>query len=133
VLGWIAHEASNCGFTSAMISLRGASTPKTAGRIFSSEMNDTSMTASEGCSSKTRGSSARALVCSITTTRGSLRSLTSSWAVPTSTANTRLAPFCSRQSVKPPVEAPTSIHTRPLMVTGKCCRACTSFSPPRLT
>src|SRR5207245_319675 len=80
------RPTANWGFTSATTSPRGASTPNTDGRIFSNEMNETSMTASVGCSPKIRGSSARALVFSITTTRGSLRSLTSSWPVPTSTA-----------------------------------------------
>src|SRR5439155_1374592 len=112
---------------------RGASTPNTDGRIFSNEMNETSMTASVGCSPKIRGSSARALVFSITTTRGSLRSLTSSWPVPTSTAYTRAAPRCSRQSVKPPVEAPTSRQTRPATFIWKASSAWTSFSPPRPT
>jgi len=65
-----------------------------------------------GWSPKIRTSSARALVFSITTTRGSFRSLASSCPVPTSTANTRAAPRCSRQSVKPPVEAPTSRQAR---------------------
>src|SRR2546427_374466 len=65
-------------------------------------MNETSMTASVGCSPKIRGSSARALVFSITTTRGSLRSLTSSWPVPTSTAYTRAAPRCARAAGQAP-------------------------------
>ena len=53
---------------------------------FSSEMNETSTTASDGWSPKMRGSRARAFVCSITTTRLSVASLSSSWPVPTSTA-----------------------------------------------
>src|SRR5207249_4084205 len=85
-LATASRPTSNCGFTSAMTSPRGASTPNTEGRIFSSEINATSMTASVGCSPKIRGSSARALVFSMTTTRGSLRSLASSWPTPTSTA-----------------------------------------------
>ena len=48
----------------------------------------------------------RALVRSITTTRGSCRNFQASCPCPTSTANTRAAPYCSRQSVNPPVLAP---------------------------
>src|SRR2546422_952985 len=127
------RPTSNWGFTSAMTSPRGASTPNTEGRTFSNEMNATSMTASVGCSPKIRGSSARALVFSMTTTRGSLRSLASSWPTPTSTAYTRAAPRWSRQSVKPPVEAPTSRQTRPATFIWKASSAWASFSPPRLT
>src|SRR5213594_553325 len=127
------RPTSNWGFTSAMTSPRGASTPNTEGRTFSNEMNATSMTASVGCSPKIRGSSARALVFSMTTTRGSLRSLASSWPTPTSTAYTRAAPRWSRQSVKPPVEAPTSRQTRPAAFIWKASSAWASFSPPRLT
>src|SRR5437899_5836624 len=127
------RPTSNCGFTSAITSPRGASTPNTEGRTFSNEMNATSMTASVGCSPKIRGSSARALVFSMTTTRGSLRSLASSWPAPTSTAYTRAAPRWSRQSVKPPVEAPTSRQTRPATFIWKASSAWASFSPPRLT
>src|SRR2546430_150554 len=112
---------------------RGASTPNTDGKTFSSEMNETSMTASVGCSPKIRGSRARALLFSITMTRGSLRSLASSWPTPTSTAYTRAAPRWSRQSVKPPVEAPTSRQTRPATFIWKASSAWASFSPPRLT
>ena len=46
-------------------------------------------------------------------TRSSLRSHQSSWPRPTSSAITCAAPRCSRQSVKPPVEAPMSRQRRP--------------------
>ena len=43
------------------------------------------------------------------------------------------APFCSMQSVKPPVDAPTSMQVFPSSVIGKSCMAFSSFKPPRLT
>ena len=48
-------------------------------------------------------------------------------------AYTRAAPRCSRQSVKPPVEAPTSAQTRPPTSSSKAVNAASSFSPPRET
>ena len=43
------------------------------------------------------------------------------------------APRCNRQSVNPPVDAPTSRHTRPDGSTPNASRAPASFSPPRDT
>ena len=43
------------------------------------------------------------------------------------------APFCSIQSVNPPVDAPISIHTFPSRLISKCFIAFSSLSPPRLT
>ena len=43
------------------------------------------------------------------------------------------APFCSMQSVKPPVEAPISPQTQPVRVMGNVAMAFSSFRPPRLT
>jgi len=43
------------------------------------------------------------------------------------------APCCKRQSVNPPVEAPTSRQARPCTVMGQCSSAAASLSPPRLT
>ena len=43
------------------------------------------------------------------------------------------APCCSRQSVNPPVEAPTSRQTLPSTSICQCSRARSSLSPPRLT
>src|SRR5277367_4059475 len=51
----------------------------------------------------------------------------------TSTAKTWIAPFCSRQSVKPPVELPTSRQIFPEGERAKSVRAPSSFRPPRLT
>ena len=48
-------------------------------------------------------------------------------------AKTFFAPFCSRQSVKPPVEAPESLQTKPVGSTPKSRSAFSSFRPPRLT
>ena len=64
----------------------GPSTETSAGRILRTEMNDTSITASEQGSGTTSGESERAFVRSRTTTRGSWRSLSWSWPRPTSTA-----------------------------------------------
>src|SRR5258708_4532872 len=52
---------------------------------------------------------------------------------PTSMAYTRAAPRCSSTSVKPPVEAPRSAHTRLAGATPKRSSAASSFSPPPLT
>ena len=56
------------------------------------------------------------MVRSIRRTRGSLRSFMSICPKPVSTAVTCAAPCCSRQSVNPPVEAPTSRQARPVDV-----------------
>src|ERR1700722_9056456 len=50
----------------------------------------------------------------------------------TSMAKTLRAPFCSRQSVNPPVELPTSMQTRSSGRSGKSSSAPSSFSPARL-
>ena len=46
---------------------------------------------------------------------------------------TRAAPCCSRQSVNPPVDAPTSRQTSPSTSIFQWSRARSSFNPPRLT
>src|SRR3954471_6675814 len=46
---------------------------------------------------------------------------------------TRLASCCSKQSVNPPVDAPTSTHSFPATISFQCSSARSSFSPPRLT
>ena len=46
---------------------------------------------------------------------------------------TRPAPRCNRQSVKPPVEVPTSRQIFPTTSICQCLRACSSLRPPRLT
>ena len=66
-------------------------------------------------------------------TRSSCLNFHASCPFPTSMANTFLAPFCSIQSVKPPVEAPTSVQTFPSRQTSKLATAFSSFKPPRLT
>src|SRR4029077_15909353 len=52
---------------------------------------------------------------------------------PVSTAMTRAAPCCKRQSVNPPVDVPTSRQTLPATSTCQCSRAASSVRPPRLT
>ena len=59
----------------------------------------------------------------------SVRNLLSSCALPTSSAMTRAAPPCSRQSTNPPVEAPTSSASTPRTSMPKTSRACASLSP----
>ena len=81
-------------------------------------MNETSMTSRVffwfwPSVSSEPGSRSRALVRSSRRTRGSLRSFMAIWPKPVSTAVTCAAPCCSRQSVNPPVEAPTSRQARP--------------------
>jgi len=75
----------------------------------------------------------RALVCSITTTRGFLRSDSCSSPSPTSMAYTLRAPRCSKQSVNPPVEAPTSAQIFSKGLTLNLSSAALSFSPARET
>jgi hypothetical protein len=81
-----ARPTSNCGFTSTSASAPPASTASSGGSSFITEMNDTSITASEHGSGTSSGESRRALVFSSTTTRGSARSRSCSCARPTSTA-----------------------------------------------
>src|SRR5258708_5394071 len=47
-------------------------------------------------------------------------------------ATTPAAPCLSRQSVKPPVDEPMSIQTKPAGSTPNSINAASSFSPPRL-
>ena len=46
------------------------------------------------------------------------------------TACTLVAPRCSRQSVNPPVEAPTSRHVKPIGLMSKVSKAPSILSPP---
>ena len=103
----------------------------TTGSSIFKEINDASTVANAICSG--RVSTKRALVCSITTTRGSLRSFQCRMPLPTSIAYTFNAPRCNRQSVKPPVDEPTSAQTRPFTLIPNACSAASSFSPPRET
>ena len=75
----------------------------------------------------------RAFVFSTTTTRGSLAIFSCSRFLPMSTATTWRAPCCSAQSVKPPVEAPTSSTRWSAKSRSKLRIAASNFNPPRLT
>ena len=88
----------------------GAAIRRSGGRAVRTEMKETSHTTSSGANG--RSDTSRAFVRS-STTRVSSRSFGCSWPYPTSRAITRAAPFCNRQSVKPPVEAPTSRQSAP--------------------
>mmetsp|Transcript_33214 Transcript_33214/g.81623 ORF Transcript_33214/g.81623 Transcript_33214/m.81623 type:complete len:307 (+) Transcript_33214:570-1490(+) len=103
----------------------------TAGNTLSTEMNDRSSVAmSTGSGSGCRW---RRLVRSITTTLGSTRTRSATWPYPTSMPYTRAAPFCSMQSVNPPVESPESSATLPSTLMPNSCNAFSSLSPPRHT
>ena len=86
------------------------------GATVRSEMNERSATHRSAGGSIAPASSSRTLVRSITVTRGSLRSDHASWPRPTSIATTCAAPRWSRQSVNPPVDAPTSTARAPVDV-----------------
>ena len=73
----------------------------------------------------------RALMPSRQVTRSSSRNAGCSWPWPTSTPSTSAAPCCSRQSVKPPVDWPTSRQCKPVTSMPVLCNAASSFSPPR--
>ncbi len=117
--------ASNWGFTRHIQSPGDASTLSTAGMIFLSEIKETSITANWGDSGRWPGSRFRALNRSIIVTLGSFLKRQANWPYPTSTAKTLLAPRDKRTSVKPPVEAPTSMQT---LSTGSMLKTSSAFS-----
>jgi len=80
------RRTSNCGLIRQTRFPPGFNTPKAGPRMSRNEMKDTSITTMSACSGKSSGSRCRALHCSRTTTRGSLRSFHTSWLVPTSIA-----------------------------------------------
>src|SRR5258706_3587767 len=127
------RPASNCGLTIAITSAPGRRRGGTTGRIWRSEMNETSMVTRSTGPGRSDTCRWRALKCSITTTRGSLRSVQSIWPWPTSSATTRVAPRLRRTSVKPPVEAPMSSASRPSTAMPNVSSACASLRPPRPT
>ena len=75
----------------------------------------------------------RAFTPSMHVTRGSSRSLGCNWLCPTSTPTTLAAPRCKRQSVKPPVDWPTSRQCKPATSSATFASAPSSFKPPRET
>src|SRR3989339_508005 len=103
------------------------------GISFLTEMNDTSITTTSIGSVILEMSKCLKFSRSKFTTRGSFLIFQWSCPYPTSTQNTFLAPFCKRQSVNPPVEAPTSRQTLSVMLTSNSRKAFSSLSPPRLT
>ena len=125
--------ASNCGLTRATIGRRGASVVATGPRTRSSEMNDTSMTARSIGSGSVAAVSSRAFVRSIETTRGRGGAIRRAGRGPRRERRRGVAPRCSRTSVKPPVEAPTSRQTRPAGSIPNASSAAASLCPPRLT
>ena len=126
--------ASNWGFTSATSTPPPRRSAQMAGSTAVSEMKDKSITiTSNGLRGRSVATRWRALIFSRLVTLGSLRNRACSWARPTSTQTTSVAPACSAQSVNPPVEAPTSSTWVPRRSSAKRSRAAASFSPPRLT
>ena len=75
----------------------------------------------------------RALTPSSDTTRLSAARTGCSWPWPTSTQTTEVAPSWSTQSVKPPVEAPTSNTVAPRRSSWNASTALASFPPARET
>ena len=98
-----------------------------------SEMNETSMVMTSNGPGRSAGVRNRALTCSRTVTRGSVRSRQSSCPCPTSSATTWRAPRCSRTSVNPPVDAPMSSADLPSAAMLNVSSAWASLMPPRLT
>ena len=124
---------SNCGLTSARQSNSGATQPSTAGSTLPREMNETSTTTRSGRTAARRRSMP-----------GVLRARSPSRAGPGAAASrarrrrrrpltTAAAPRWSRQSVNPPVEAPTSRQRRPAGSTPNALSAFASLIPPRET
>ncbi len=103
-----ARPASNCGLTRTTSGAPATAIPPvSAGTARRSEMNERSaVTRSTGLPPSRSTLTSRTSTPSWRTTRSSYRSRWCSWPRPTSTATTDTAPACSRQSVKPPVEAP---------------------------
>ncbi len=128
------RPTSNCGLTRARQSKRGAAQRSTAGSTFVSDMKATSTTIRSGSNGQLTGlhvagvaaldhrHAARPGAATSAAHRRRRRS-----------ATTASAPRCSRQSVKPPVEAPTSSARRPAGSTPKASRALASLIPPRET
>ena len=82
---------------------------------------------------KDTGSAVLMFVRSTTVTRSSLLIRQCSWPCPTSSAHTLNVPRWRRQSVNPPVDAPTSIARAPLTSMLNACNAASSFLPALLT
>ena len=112
---------------------RRAARAATAGSTSASEMNDTSTVTRSGASGSIAASRWRTLVRSSTTTRGILAQRPGELAVADVDRDHARAPRRSRQSVKPPVDAPTSSATAPATSMPNASSAPASFSPPRLT
>ena len=109
-----AFMTSNWGLINARASPPGFKNSFTFGITFSRDINDTSITAMSNPSPISLNSRYLIFLSSITTTLLSFLNRQSRIPFPTSTAKTFPAPFFKRQSVKPPVDAPTSITVRPL-------------------
>ena len=125
-----ARPTSNCGFTSAITGAPGLPNAGSTGSTSRSEMNETSMTIRSTRSGSRSGGASRMFTRSSTRTRASEAIFQSSCPCPTSTQVTRAAPRCSRQSVNPPVEAPTSSAARPARVDPEDVQRVRQLQPP---
>ena len=127
------RPASNCGLTSATMSAAAGASVRRTRAEHEAERDERHVDRDEarpvrGASSAVR---VRAFVRSMETTRGSARSDSASWPRPDVEGVDAAAPRCSRTSVKPPVDAPTSRQTRPLGSISNASSAAASLWPPR--
>src|SRR5574343_1474138 len=129
---------SNCGLTSSSRLPWGVSRAGSCGRIRVMEMKETSPRSNSKppagmASPRSAAVRARQLMPSSDVTAGSARSWLCNWPWPTSTPTTCFAPACSRQSVKPPVDWPTSRQALPATWRPVWASAPASLLPPRET
>mmetsp|Transcript_20987 Transcript_20987/g.50094 ORF Transcript_20987/g.50094 Transcript_20987/m.50094 type:complete len:215 (-) Transcript_20987:199-843(-) len=126
--------ASNCGLMRMINSpASGFNTSQTLGSTLSTDMKERSRVTKSTSSGRSDARRCRRLHLSMAIRRGSWRSFSATCPRPTSMPYTRSTPFCSRQSVKPPVESPASRATLPQMSRPQWSSAASSLSPARHT
>src|SRR6266478_6267779 len=130
--GISSRDSSNCGLIRIRKSAFSSASEMAGPSTLLTEIKETSITTTAAFWGSSSPSSSRAFR-SIRKTRGSCRSFQSICSVFTSTAKTREAPCCKRQSVNPPVEEPMSRQIRPLGSIAKSASAPFNLTPPRLT
>ena len=128
------RPTSNCGLTSARQSKLGAAAPSTAGSTFPKPMKETSITIRSGAHGSASALERARVACARSPSRaGPGADASAARRRRRRTPTTASAPRWSRQSVKPPVEAPTSRQRRPPGSTPKASSAFASLIPPRET
>src|SRR6266478_6611965 len=130
--GISSRDSSNCGLIRIRKSAFSSASEMAGPSTLLTEIKETSITTTAAFWGSSSPSSSRAFR-SIRKTRGSCRSFQSICSVFTSTAKTREAPCCKRQSVNPPVEEPMSRQIHPLGSIAKSASAPFNLTPPRLT